>query len=173
MKKGLLYRKRTLLITLVIGICHGIAYGQTEKYLLPTEIKEQTIITEPATLQKGFFRTGIILSHTFADKIFNESNKRISPTESASAETKSIALGAHYGLTDRLQLNLYVPYISNKMSASSIREWPGVDSIVSDKWQRDAKGLGDMELGVYYQVLTEKPKRPSVTLRTTFRFNTG
>jgi hypothetical protein len=173
MKKGYSYRNIIFLIALVTGICFDRAYGQTEKYLLPTEIKEQTIITQPATLQKGFFRTGMMFTHSFADKIFNEKNEKISPFESFTVLTRSITLVSQYGLTDRLQINLRVPYISNKFNSSSIEEWPGVDSIVSYHWQQDAKGIGDIELEIFYQVLTEKQLRPSVTLRTNFRFNTG
>ncbi|UCH15761.1 MAG: hypothetical protein JSV22_07280 [Bacteroidales bacterium] len=173
MEKAHLYRNRILLLTLVIVFCIASTYAQTEKHLLPTEIKEQTIITEPATLQKGFLRSGFIFSHSFTEKIFNENNEKISPFGSISALTRSIALHANYGLTDRLQINLRIPYKSDKMSSSSIQEWPGEDTIVLYNWQQDAIGLSDIELGVYYQVLAEKQQRPSITLRATYRFNTG
>lgn len=173
MKKGHSYKEIIFFMTLVTGIYFNRASGQIEKYLLPTEIKEQTIITEPATLQKGFFRTGLIFTYAFFDKIFDENNEKISPFESITAQSRSITAIAQYGLTDRLQINLRVPYISNKFNSSSIEEWPGVDSVISYHWQQDAKGLGDIELELFYQVLTEKPTRPSVTLRTNFRANTG
>jgi hypothetical protein len=173
MEKSNPYIKRLLFTGAVIGMCITSIYCQTEKYLLPAEIKEQTIITEPATLQKGFFRTSIVLSHGFEDKIFDETSKKINLFGSASEQTRSITLAAQYGITDRLQLNLLVPYISNQLRASGIEERPGEGTMVLKQWKQDAKGLGDVELGVYYQVLTEKPDRPSITLRTTFRFNTG
>ncbi len=173
MKKGPSYKKIIFLVTLITGIYFNRISGQTEKYLLPTEIKQQTIITQPATLQKGFFRTGIVLSHGFADKVFDETGKKINLPRSASEQIRSIIMAAQYGITDKLQLNLLVPYISNQLSASAIQEWPGVGTTVLEQWQQDAKGLGDVELGLYYQVLTEKPDRPSITLRTAFRFNTG
>jgi hypothetical protein len=173
MKKGHSYKNIIFVITLITGTCFDRAYGQTEKYLLPTETKQQTIITEPATLQKGFFRTGIMFTYAFVDKIFDENNEKISPFESVTAQSRSVTAIAQYGLTDRFQINLRAPYISDKLNSSSIEEWPGVDSVISYHWQQDAKGLGDIELEVFYQVLTEKQLRPSVTLRTNFRFNTG
>jgi len=35
-------------------------YSQTEKQLVPSDLRQQTIVTEPVTLRKGFFRIGTI-----------------------------------------------------------------------------------------------------------------
>ena len=55
---------------------HVSTYSQTENQVVPGDLKQQTIVTEPATLMKGFLRAGILLNYRVADRYFSESGSK-------------------------------------------------------------------------------------------------
>ena len=50
--------------------------GQIEEVIIPSDLKQQTIITEPATLIKAFSGLGPLIVTTTNDRIFDESGKK-------------------------------------------------------------------------------------------------
>jgi len=62
---------RVSLLFIIIIITSG-TYAQVERVVLPGELRQETIVTEPPTLRKGFLRAGLAYSHAFIDKIFDE-----------------------------------------------------------------------------------------------------
>ncbi|HRT90726.1 MAG TPA: hypothetical protein P5257_11490, partial [Bacteroidales bacterium] len=61
------------IILFVSGIsATAVSFSQTEKQLMPSDLKQQTIVTEPVTLRKGFLRVGSMLNYRVADKYFSD-----------------------------------------------------------------------------------------------------
>ena len=85
-------------------LLHATSYSQTEKQIVPGDLKQQTIVTEPATLRKGFLRAGILLNYRVADKFFNDSGTKEYYTTSTWNSKAAYNVTLQYGLTDRLQL---------------------------------------------------------------------
>jgi hypothetical protein len=54
----------------------GMLYPQTEQVVIPGDLKQQTVITEPVTLRKGYLRAGIEGAFIIVDKVFDEDGNR-------------------------------------------------------------------------------------------------
>jgi hypothetical protein len=147
--------------------------AQTEKQLLPSELKQKTIVTEPPTLYKGFFRAGLTYSWTTLDKMFDDSGKRISVPGSGYYMTRSISADLRYGIADRLTMHVGVPYMFYHMYQSAEGRSNLQDSVFIDSWDRKGNGIGDMDLGVDYQIIKESKTLPAITLKTFVSFPTG
>jgi hypothetical protein len=146
--------------------------AQTEQEVLPAERKAMTIITEPYTLYKGFFRAGVAMQYSSLYKIFDENNKRV-PLTNASGKTWSGLLILQYGISDRLQVNLDLPYLNQDLFLSYMGELPGANVFEQQKFEGRGSGLGDISIGAGYQLLTETVSRPAVKFTGTFIIPTG
>ena len=73
------YMKKLTIIYLTFLLTLS-AFCQTEKQMIPSDLKQQTVVTEPVTLRKGFLRAGILLNYRVVDKYFTESGERDYPT---------------------------------------------------------------------------------------------
>ena len=146
--------------------------AQTEQEVLPAERKAMTIITEPYTLYKGFFRGGIAMSYSSLYKIFDENRDRV-PITNASGKSWTGLLLMQYGITDRLQVNLDLPYTSQDLFLSYIGELPGANVFEQQKLEGQGSGIGDISVGIAYQLVTETVSRPSIKFTGTFILPTG
>ena len=63
---------KKIFVGLVLLILADIAYSQEEDKLLVAEIKQSTVVTQPATLNKGFFLIGSVFTYTMVDKVFSD-----------------------------------------------------------------------------------------------------
>lgn len=140
----------------------GMAFSQGEVQLLPTELKKQTVITQPVTLYKGFLRAGLAYSYGFIDKIFDEDGNRVSLSNSFGDSWTALAT-FQYGVTDRLQVGLDVPYIDQTVTLSIIQEAPGFDIFEEVRFEQSGNGIGDISLSGIYQIITETETRPAFT----------
>ncbi len=151
-----------ILIILYFGLEIN-ALGQTESQIIPTEKKQLTIVTEPASLYKGFFRAGVIGSYFVVDKYFDEDGNRNYFPESTWARSWSMYLMAQYGITDRLQFDLMLPYQNEAWYYSQLIIAPGLDTDLDQSWNLRGNGLSDMSMYLRYQLLQENETFPSIT----------
>ena len=154
--------KRALLLIVLPSVLFANSFSQTEEQFLPSEIKQSTIVTEPVSLNKGFFRLGSVVAYSVADKMFNEEGKRVSIMESSWGKDWSYSLLGQYGITDRLQVDLMIPYRNLSMYNSWNYLLLSQDQLVDKTWRLKGAGLGDIALYIRYQLLTEKSRRPSL-----------
>ncbi len=165
-------KKIQIILYALIASCF-LLDAQVEDQMLPSEIKQLTAVTEPATLYKGFFRAGLIYSHFSAKKIFDPDGNRLFLEGNALAHTRALNLSLSYGITRRIQVNLLVPYAMDMMQQSAIYDDPLMGTKQVLTWDQKGNGLGDVSLGVYGQIIRENQTLPSLTARLTYTHPTG
>jgi len=161
-------------ISLVFIILANFSYSQEEDKLLVSEIKQSTVITQPATLNKGFFLLGSTFMHVMiADKMFSDNGKKEYVVQNLSSRNSIEYLHFHYGLTNRIELAFDLPYKITSISKSIIVDAPGYDTTEIYKYKIKGKGIGDMEFGIYYQIIKGSKTKPSLVFRLEATFPTG
>ncbi|HPI80864.1 MAG TPA: hypothetical protein PLM35_10065 [Cyclobacteriaceae bacterium] len=146
------------------------AMAQVEEQLTPVQKKQKTLVTEPQTLYKGFVRGGLSFSYGTVDKYFDANGTRKSFTTNIWASSWFVQAFVVYGVTDRLQVEFRLPYRVNNIYQSYDLELDQVETI---KWNASGNGLGDVNVGLGYQLVTENPLRPSLTSYFTASLPTG
>jgi len=158
---------------MILIIAGSIAYSQEEDRLLVAEIKQSTVITEPATLRKGFFKLGAIFTYTADDRLFTENCKKEYEPENGWGSYSTEYLLLSYGLTNRLELSLALPYVIKTITYSIIDETPVNDSTMRTQYKSRGNGLGDIEFGISYQLLEGTNAKPSLVSKLSVAFPTG
>lgn len=160
------------LISIFLLFLTGNVNAQGEDQFLPSEIKQLTAVTEPATLHQGFFKIWLNYNYTSIKYIFdNEANKYLIPGAS-SARSSSVNLVANYGISDRIEVNIWLPYMLNKNENIFILDNPAAPQTTYGG-QVNGFGLGDISVGMRTQVLLEQNRLPSLTLGTYLELPTG
>lgn len=163
---------KTALCLLVFLLLSSWVVGQTEQQVLPSELKQQTVVTESVTLHKGFFRTSFLGSYTFIDKIFDDKgDKGYVLGTNGWARVWSYQLTLEYGITDRLEISLMPEFVNKKFFFSDEYHFGTTNETAYAN--QSAVGFGDIVLGVDYQILTETSTRPSLVAKGSFTFPTG
>jgi hypothetical protein len=155
---------KKILIILLVSSAWLTAAAQFEKIIQPSDLKQQTIINEPVTLRKGFLRTGIELSYTVKDKYFNNEAGREYRPASIWGVFYNYDLGLQYGLSDRVEIDIYVPLVNNRNEGTTQKIQPVLNTDDSEPTSQKSRGLGDCNLVIFYQIIPEKEKRFSLTL---------
>jgi len=158
--------------SLALLLLPSLASGQTEQQVLPSELKEQTVITEPATLRKGFFRASFFGSYTLIDQAFDENGEKgyiLNTNVWTRSWLYQLELG--YGISDRLQVVLRPVFVNKQVFATTENRFGSEIETWSAK--QSAVGFGDLAVGIDYQILTETEIRPSLVAKTTFTLPTG
>ena len=164
--------RKLIFCSIVLLVISTMANGQTEQQVLPSELKEQTVITEPSTLRKGFFRTAFFGSYSFIDQILdNSGEKSYALGTNVWARIWSYQLMLEYGITDRLQVSVWPEFVNKKFFYSD--EYHSGATTETAYAKQSAVGFGDMAIGVDFQILTETDSRPSLVAKTTFTIPTG
>jgi hypothetical protein len=147
----------------VIFLVTLTGFSQTEKQLVPSDLKQMTVVTEPSTLHKGFFRTGTALSYSVVDKYFTNDSKKEYFLQSAWATNSGFNFIFQYGITDRLQVEAAFPLSINIRQSESRLYVPSADTTVEYSFTLKSKGLGDCYFTLKYQILNEKANNTSLT----------
>jgi hypothetical protein len=150
-------------LKLILSVLLLTGSAMAQEQLAPTELKRKTVVTEPQTLYKGFFRSGLAFNYSTIDKFFNVDGKRESLASNAWANSWFFYAYLSYGITDRLQVDVLLPYRFNQIYQSTSWEAPGLGIGRGSKWKNTGKGLSDLSFTVAYQILPEIEKRPSFT----------
>ena len=143
---------------------YGSCYAQGQEQLSPRELKQKTIVTEPQTLYKGFFRAGLGLSYGVVNNIFSETGKRVPIDNNARVSSGFIQLGMIYGVTNRLQIEVAYPYNFGEIKQSVRYEVPEADQVGALKWRGVTSGFGDLNINAAYQIIRDTDSHPSTTL---------
>jgi hypothetical protein len=131
----------------------SVLNAQTEKMLNPADLKQQTVITEPLSLRKGFIRVGFTYSYSVLDKYFDSSGKKDYSPESTWGTTTGTIFWGQYGISDRIMVEIGVPYSTNLMNYHTAIYAPGINSSVLSNTSVKGKGLGDLILSGTYQII--------------------
>jgi hypothetical protein len=147
-------------------------FGQTEKQLVPSDLKQQTIVTEPVTLPKGFLRLGFIANYRVADKNFNdERNKEYFPYNIWSSKS-AFNLTLQYGINDRMEAGIVTEYMYDRLEGQTNRIVSGgASQTIQTKLK--AIGFGDTRFDLKYQIIPEKNYKVSVTTLLSALLPTG
>jgi hypothetical protein len=153
--------KNIIQIYLLI-IISSVSYGQTEKLLNPADLKQQTIITEPLTLRKGFFRVGFTYSYSVLDKYFNDSGKKNYSPESTWATQTGVMFWGQYGVTDRLMVEVGIPYSNDVTNYHTRLIIPEIDTMAISNSSNRGKGIGDVKISASYQIIPSEDNNISL-----------
>src|SRR5687768_2643717 len=163
------------IISLCLICLQSLCPAQVQEQVSPTERKQQTIVTEPVTLYKGFFRAGLSTWYNVIDKIFLDSKKQSQPGN-IWGSTFSFSLYGQYGISDRLMVEVALPYVKDDIYQSVVYELPmdfSEQYIYPRKWKTQANGIGDVDLTVAYQIIQETLTRPALAAFVTATLPTG
>lgn len=154
-------KKSVLFYLLASFTC--IVSGQTEKLLVPSDLKQQTIVTEPVTLRKGFFRSGLLVNYRVADRFFNGEGEKEYYRTSSWGSTAAYGLTLQYGITDRFEALLVTEYRNTLTETQSTGIITGINKslIISEKHK--GIGIGDSHVNMKYQVIPEAEGKLSLT----------
>jgi len=154
--------------------------AQNDDQFLPSELKQLTAVTEPATLRQGFFRIGTLWQHTSFKTVFDEDVKKYFVPGSSIGRAESFDFSIQYGITDRFQLNVSIPYHMDKVESTQIFDDPFYRSVELENYAVLQKnyanrgfGIGDLSAGLFTQVIKESEVMPAITIRTTAIIPTG
>lgn len=165
--------KVSIAITILFLISGAPLLAQVQEQLTPTELKQKTIVTEPQTLYKGFFRAGIAFNYSTTDKIFTIDGKRESLASNVWANSWFIQNFLMYGISDRLQVEVNIPYRFQQIYQSFRVEAPDFGVVETQRWKTKSTGLSDLSIAVVYQLIPEREASPSQTLYVTANLPTG
>lgn len=162
------------LYILLIGlIAFSSLSAQVQEELTPLALKQTTIITEPATLKKGFLRLGAAFSFSAIDKFFDDNAEKRFLPENVWARSSLYILALQYGLSDRLQALVTIPFRDEFVSQSFTLEIPLSNTMTVTSWELSGSGLGDMEFGFSYQLVPENFARRAVLFSSFLTLPTG
>jgi len=164
--------KGIILIFLLLTLDFA-ATGQVEKLIVPSDLKQQTVVTEPITLRKGYLRAGIALSYFALDKYFNSASKKEYYSLSSWHTDFSYQISLRYGITDKFEVDCSIPLKNESTRALYMVNWPGLNSNISLSSNLKGKGLSDCELTLKYQLVPEKEDKISLTVWQWLTFPTG
>ena len=165
--------KNLFFTVLVFLLVHMIAYAQVEEKIVPTDLKQQTIVTQPITLYKGFLRAGFAGGYTPLNKYFNDKSKKQFFGSNIWGKTWFVLAMMQYGVTDRLQLEIDLPYNITEQFQSYRIEAPlfQTDSVVA--WKVKGSGISDLSFRAGYQLIKESTSRPALAAFLAFTAPTG
>lgn len=157
-RKLLLHISFSLLLTSTVNC-------QFEEMIVPSDLKQQTIITEPPTLRKGTIRAGIGTYFIMVDRVFNQSGRKEYPLGlNAFARTWNYEPGLQYGINDQLEFYAVMPFKSI-LTAGSIRlRAPLINYDTTTTIYNKGSGFGDLATGIKYQIFRESRSMPSITI---------
>jgi hypothetical protein len=170
--KYISFMKKLIVIYLFI-IFTAAVYCQTEKQLVPADLKQQTIVTEPVTLRKGFFRAGTLLNYRVADKYFNDSGKKEYYVTSTWGSKSAYNLTLQYGLSDRFQIDLITEYMNTRQESQNTEIVAGTNTTKVSVAKQKGLGIGDSYVSLKYQILPETKYKVSLTGMLNFTAPTG
>ena len=165
------YPKYIILILLVAN--SGKTLCQTEKQLLPADLKQQTIVTEPVTLRKGFLRAGLLLNYRVADKYFTGRGIKEYYLTSTWGSQAAYNLTIQYGISDRLQVDIITEYMNTQQESQTTETVAATNTTTTVVTEQKGLGFGDTHLAINYQLVPETKFKASLTGRIHLTIPTG
>jgi hypothetical protein len=149
------------------------AICQTEKLVVPSDLKQQTVVTEPVTLRKGYLRAGSLLDYRVADRFFNSSGTREYYNTSSWGSSAAFGFTLQYGISDRLEVSAFTEYMNKlqESQTSQISVKTNTAEIITT--EQKGAGIGDSHLELRYQVIKEKESKFSLVSALQVTLPTG
>ena len=164
--------KKIILIYTLVSLA-AAASAQTEKQLVPSDLKQLTIVTEPATLYKGFFRAGMSYSYSAIDKIFDSEAKKTYLPYNIWGSASWYSVFLEYGITDRLMVDVDIEFTNTLRVSYNRVLYPELNINRVFSASNRGRGLGDCGLVVKYQIIPERENKSSLTGNLTLTVPTG
>lgn len=162
------------LFTILSGLyAHFSCFSQVEKQLTPSELKLQTIVTEPVTLKKGFLRAGTLTSYRVADKYFTSEGAREYYLTNTWGSKSSYNLMLQFGINDRLELELATEYMNSRQESQTTEFIAATNSTRTLLIKQKGTGIGDSYVKMKYQVFPENRFIVSLTGLVNLAMPTG
>jgi hypothetical protein len=161
------------ILTCLLLLYAPLLWGQTEKLIVPSDMKQQTVITEPVTLLKGYLRAGTVLDYRVADRFYNSEGSKEYYNTSSWGSQSAYGIAFQYGISDRMEVALITEYMNNLQQAQSLQIESKTNTSETISIKQKGIGLGDSHLELRYQVIKEKEKRFSLTGRLMLTIPTG
>jgi hypothetical protein len=154
--------KKLVIIILFLTLT-AAGFSQTEKLLVPSDLKQQTIVTEPVTLRKGFFRAGLLLNYRVADRFFNNSGSKEYYNDITSGSKSAYGITLQYGFSDRLEIDLLSEYLNAFQSVQSTKIDATTNKSSTTVAKQKGLGFGDSHIALKYQIIPEKENKFTLT----------
>lgn len=165
MKKVLIYTFFTLLTLKLMA--------QTEKQLSVSEIRQQTVLTEPLTLQKGYFKANAQFSYLVFSTSYYDGNWKKVPNYGYMSNSFAIPFSVNYGITNNLEMNISSNYEYEKVSES----YKSIDytKLTSNEQERNkiTNGFNDISFGLSYSFFKGKTNLPEMEVGSYFTLPYG
>jgi hypothetical protein len=136
-------------------------------------MKQQTVVTEPVTLRKGYLRAGVVLDYRVADRFFNSEGSKEYYSTSTYGSHSAYGMTIQYGISDRLEVDLFTEYLNDLQQTQTSQLETVTNKSVTISTKQKGIGLGDSHLEVRYQVIHEKESKFSMTCRLMLTIPTG
>ncbi len=149
------------------------ASSQVETQLLPSDLKQQTIVTESVTLRKGFFRAGLAVSYSVIDKYFDDSKQKRYISGSSWGSTSFYLFIFQYGITNRLMIDASIPIENSRQVYNNKVVFPENNFDIPFIADLKGTGIGDSYLTLKYQIIPEEKNNISLTGSLDLTFPTG
>jgi hypothetical protein len=156
----------------MLVICASLK-GQTEKQLIPSDIRLQTIVTEPVTLRKGYLRIGSLLNFRLADRFYNNEAVRQYYMGEKWGSRVSNNITLQYGINDRLEASITTEYLVTRQEQQVTEVLPGTNTTRTVQTNLKGNGFGDTYVSLKYQVVPELKNKVSLTGIFTVTLPTG
>lgn len=149
--------KRSIIIYLIL--CSPACFGQAEKLIVPTDLRQQTIVTEPLTLRKGFLRTGFMIDYRVADRYFDDSGEKNYYNTNTWGSNSAYSLNLQYGITERFEVDLVSEYMNTLQETKFTEVIAATNTTLTSTAKQKGIGLGDSHIYLKYQIIPEGEKR--------------
>lgn len=162
--------KATTFVALVIAFP---LRAQVVEELTVQQKKHQSIVQEPLTTYQGFSRLGASIGYNALDRIFLSNGKKSALDGNISGNTWSSIFFFQYGVTNRFQVEVTLPYVSTTVNQSSNFQIPVLDSSYRTSWKVKGNGLADIQLRFGYQLIEGNHTKPALGFFITSVIPTG
>lgn len=139
--------------------------AQTEKQLSVSEIRQQTIIDEPITLEKGYFKVGSGLSYYFlSSERYDDKWNKVTNFDNSQTNSFYFPLNLRYGVTNNFEID-FATSLVNKSNFSGNKEVDNIKKTIKLFNEKEIRrGFSDINLWFNYRLLQEKGHVPSLAL---------
>jgi len=146
--------------------------AQNFQTITVAEQKQQSIVNEPLTLPKGFFRAQVDFEPRITTlTLYNAKGKRVPPSFNVSANLFFLTPAFRYGITKRCEIGLYLPYVHGK-SLMQV-DFAGGNTFLYNRNIKLAKGFLDLKVLTKFLLLKETKIYPAMAAYMYVTFPTG
>ena len=143
--------------TAMVNLCKA----QIAEGLTPLQRKQLTVLAEPATLYKGFFRLGYDIKYSRPGRSFDRNGVNRTPEDfNYAGNYVEHLFTASYGINDRIQITASLP-IKNDNLRAKVKSQAGTQ-VVDTEIEIVSKGIADLRADIQFQLIKETKQIPAV-----------